>query len=185
METVLFVPPYGENDPGKLKSTLSLIEKKGYSVKLIEIDWRATVDVWVHQLKAASIVLDSKKKIYAGFSFGAITCLVAAASCNPAQLWLMSLSPYFAEDVPEHSVERAAYVRENRLEHVTSLRFGPLASKITCPTTLFVGADESEGSRGRTTEAHRAIPGSRLIVVPGTKHDLYTPNYQRALAQEL
>src|ERR1700745_701040 len=101
MKTVLFVPGYQEDIKSRdYTSTVRTIEKQGYKVKFVPINWvRTTIDNWVDELEAVYSKHDPADTILAGFSFGAITAFVAAVKQNPFELWLFSLSGYFDEDV--------------------------------------------------------------------------------------
>jgi predicted alpha/beta hydrolase family esterase len=101
VKTVLLLPGNTEtletrDYPGLIKA----IEKAGYKVKFIPIKWKyADINDWVAQLHKEYVKHDPKNTILAGFSFGAMTVFVEAARRLPAELWLFSLSPYFAEDL--------------------------------------------------------------------------------------
>ena len=94
MKTVLFVPGYPEDlDSREYAGTMRAIEKRGYIVVYVPIEWkRRTIDNWVQELENVYTKHDPRNTIFAGFSFGAMTAFTAAAKVNPSELWFFSLS---------------------------------------------------------------------------------------------
>ena len=100
MKTVLFVLGFPDDiNALNYRAMMRAIEMKGYKVKFVPIRWKRTaVDDWVRELEQVYAKCDPADTVLAGFSFGAVTALVAAAHRVPAQLWLFSLSAVFADD---------------------------------------------------------------------------------------
>jgi pimeloyl-ACP methyl ester carboxylesterase len=188
MKTVLFVPGFKENfashDYAKL---FAAIERKGYQTQFVPINWQRTVvDDWVAQLEAVYAAFDPKQTILAGFSQGAVTALHAAANRPPFELWLCSLSPYFAEDMP--SITRTSwlhYIGKRRAERFWRMPFAPLAPKITCPTRLFVGEHEHALVQSRSRRAAILLPHATLHIAPLASHDPTSRGYLEIIASAI
>lgn len=120
-----------------------------------------------------------------GSSFGAKLCATIAAQRPPARLVLISLSPYFAEDVPEFTPPIKEFVAEQNLEAFTETRFQDIVDGlIDCPTTLFIGQKASGAERERSLALQGHLRECQLFVVEGAVHSL-TPAYLRGLEQYL
>src|SRR4051812_45296384 len=102
MRTVLLIPGNRETiDNMPYPLLISAIEGAGYKVIFIPINWKhRTLNEWLGQLENEYLKLDPANTILAGFSFGSMIAFTEAAKRPPSELWLFSLSPYFAEDLP-------------------------------------------------------------------------------------
>jgi pimeloyl-ACP methyl ester carboxylesterase len=189
MKTVLLVPGHTEDlDSRGYGKLLKVLENKGYRVKFVPINWRYTyLDKWVEQLEEVYKACDPSQTTLAGFSFGAITVLAAAAKRNPAELWLFSLSPYFKEDLPGIKDSWKKDMGARKIGAFEKLDFPVLASQIHCRTIIFLGQDEADkyaDSKRRAEEAHRLIKDSELVYIPGVGHDVADDRYITAIAKE-
>jgi predicted alpha/beta hydrolase family esterase len=188
MKTVLLCPGHTENlesrdYPGLIKA----IEKCGYKVKFIPIKWKhTTINDWVAQLHEEYLKHDPKDVILAGFSFGSMTAFVEAARRQPAELWLFSLSPYFAEDLPMLKDRWKNDIGKKRVEAFSKLSFNELIKDISCKTLLFAGSKELKKYPDlayRFEDAHTKIKNSKFIVAEGAGHDVAHPNYIKAIIE--
>jgi pimeloyl-ACP methyl ester carboxylesterase len=182
MKTVLFVPGYKEGLKSRQYDHLLLtIKKRGYRAKFIPINWtRTVIDDWVRELDQEYRKHEPEKTILAGFSFGAMTVFAAAADRNPSELWLCSLSPYFAEDLNRLTKSWLTFVGKRRVQAFSTLRFSKNARLIRCKTFIFVGNLEAIKYPlllTRAKRAHKLISRSKLIYVPDCGHDVTHPNY--------
>jgi pimeloyl-ACP methyl ester carboxylesterase len=182
MKTVLFTPGFGDSVGTRdYNAVMDALESKGYSVKFVSIDWKRTIiDDWVRQLEVEYNKYDTNDVILAGFSYGSMTSFMAATRRNPSELWLFSFSPYFAEDIPYIKKWWANIIGKHRIVAFQKLHFDELAKSIKCPTTIMLGeieVNQFELLTNRCRAAHKAIKGSRLIVVPKARHDVTNPNY--------
>lgn len=182
MKTVLFLPGYRETIKSRdYKSVIDVIKSKGYAVKFIQINWhRTTIDDWVKQLEHEYAKYDAKSTILAGFSYGSMTAFVTAAKRNPAELWLCSLSPYFADDIPKLKQAWLNRIGKRRTVAFAKLDFATLAQKIHCETLLFVGELEAKkypliGERSKL--AKKLMHGATLYRIAGVGHDVGDRNY--------
>ena len=180
MKTVLFIPGFQESlDSRNYTALLKAIEAKGYVVKFVPISWsRTTIADWVKEFGKIYKDHDPSQTVLAGFSYGAMTAFVAAAECLPAELWLFSLSPYFAEDMPKLKKWWLSEIGKRRTEEFRKLSIRQLASTISCPTHILYG--EKEGwsiIKDRAIEAHGLISRSTLTEVPGAGHDVADLEY--------
>lgn len=191
-KTVLFVPGYQEDETSRDYATvMKQFRAAGYHVRFVPINWRRTTVVdWAEELEAVYAEYEAEEVILAGFSYGAMTVFTVAARCNPSELWLFSLSPYFREDIRGLRVRlswlKAIGVR--RTAAFETLHFRELATKVHCKTHLFIGAAEAEKwpvTAKRSEEAKESIKNSTFTVVPDTGHDVAAAPYVRAIRDVL
>lgn len=187
MITVLFIPGFQEDlNSRDYARPITAIREAGYAVEFVPVAWkRTTIDEWLPEFERTYAAYDPKETVLAGFSYGAMVAFLAAAKRPPASLWLFSLSPYFAEDLPRIRESWLRYIGKRRVAAFSRLSFAELAPQITAPTLVFVGEQELEKwpeMRLRPTEAARLIPDSRLFVVPDTGHAVDEPAYAEAIA---
>lgn len=187
-KTVLLVPGYQEDITSRdYVSLIRAIEAKGYAVQFVPINWtRTTIDDWTYELNIVYKKYDPAYTILAGFSYGAMTAFMAAIVRIPAELWLFSLSPYFAEDIgsPLMSQSWLRGIGKRRTAAFQKLNFQQLAMSITCKTRIFVGELEMKkypiiGTRA--AGAHMHIKGSEITTIPNARHDAVQPEYIAAV----
>lgn len=190
MKTVLFVPGFREElTTRNYDVTLKAIEAKGYQVNFVPIKWERTrISDWVGQLDDTYSKYDPKNIILAGFSYGAMTAFVSAVRQNPFELWLFSLSPYFADDMPKIKKSWLSSIGHRRASNFKELDFNTLAKSITCKTLIVVGEVEAKkyplvGNRANV--ASKAIPNSELVWVPKAGHDVTDKNYIKAIQEAI
>jgi pimeloyl-ACP methyl ester carboxylesterase len=186
MKTVLFIPGgkqyYHTHDYPK---TLRAIRKKGYKAVFVHMNWRrSTLPTQVDQLNEIYKKYDPKKTILAGFSWGAMTALVAATAREPKELWLFSLSDHFKEIV-EKTPDK---ISKTRLEVFRRTPLVPLAKKINCKTLMWLGEAEAKEfpTMGMTAKlAHKYIKKSKLVMVPNAPHDVTNTNYVQSIFENI
>jgi pimeloyl-ACP methyl ester carboxylesterase len=190
MKTVLLLPGNTETlETRPYHKTIQAIEKADYEVKFISIKWkRTTINDWVAQLHEEYLKHDPKNVVLAGFSFGSMTAFVEAAKCPPAELWLFSLSPYFAEDLPMLKDRWKKGIGKKRVKAFSELSFNALVPDIKCKTLIFAGSQELKRYPDlayRFEDAHTKILGSKFIVAEGAGHDVTHPNYIKAIIESI
>jgi pimeloyl-ACP methyl ester carboxylesterase len=190
MKTVLFSPGFNEGlHTRDYTAVMDAIRSKGYAVKFIPINWKhTTITDWVGQLEQEYDKHDPANTILAGFSYGSMTSFVAASHRNPAELWLFSLSCYFAEDMPHIKKWWANIIGKRRAAAFNELSFDETVKNIHCPTAIFLGELEAkhfELLTNRCNIAHKAIKNSRLFVAPHARHDVADKNYITAITDAI
>jgi len=188
MKTVLFVPGYQEDLKSRdYSATITAIKDHGYKVKFVPIKWsRTTIDDWVRELDEVYAKYDPQQTILAGFSFGAMTAFMSATKRNPAELWLFSLSPYFAEDLKSQNMNQAWLKRvgHRRVTAFSKLDFKNLAKSVTCKTLLFTGQLEINKwpvIGERSAAAHKLLQKNTLTIVKEAGHDVADKHYIAAI----
>jgi len=189
-QTVLFVPGFREDLTSRNYSlVLSTIEKRGYATRFIPIDWNRTVlPDWLAQLEENYATYDPAQTILAGFSFGAMAAFMAAAKRTPTQLWLFSLSSYFAEDMADTKRAWLRHIGKRRTAAFSAVHFADIAEKVTCKSLIFLGQQEAEKwpvMKKRSEGAAQLISDSQLIIVPKSGHDVTDPGYLEAIASAI
>ncbi len=190
MKTVLFVPGFREDvETRQYGMTLEAIKKSGYKVVFVPIRWaRTTIDDWVAELETEYKKHDPRTTVLAGFSYGAMTALVAASKRQPSELWLFSLSPYFSEDIPGLKLAWLRTIGKQRTERFRRIYFGKLSDIIKCKTLVFMGEKEAQkypDLRKRCEEAVATIKTAELIVAVGAKHDVTAAGYIKAIQDNI
>lgn len=189
MKTVLFVPGFKENKQSRnYDATMKAIESCGYKVKFVPISWKRTTIVdWIDELDKVYRNFDSVQTILAGFSYGAMTAFMTATKRNPSELWLFSLSPYFAEDLKSKNM-RDTWLKgigKHRVVDFSALSFESLAKSVNCKTLLFAGQLEIDkwpviGERAK--DAHSLLRNNKLVIIPEVGHDVADLKYIEAIS---
>jgi pimeloyl-ACP methyl ester carboxylesterase len=184
VKTVLFVPGFQEDlKTRNYQATINAIKSRGYEVTFVPIEWsRTTIEQWTKQLDNVYEKYDPKNTILAGFSYGAMTAFMSAAKRNPSELWLFSLSPYFAEDLKSKNMKQTWLkgIGHRRVTAFSQLDFSKLAKLITCKTLLFTGQIEIDKwpvMGERTSTAHKLLHNNELSVIEGVGHDVANAHY--------
>jgi pimeloyl-ACP methyl ester carboxylesterase len=190
MKTVLLCPGNRETiENMPYPNLIKAIEKAGYKVKFIPIKWKySTIHDWIAQLEGKYLKLDPKNTILAGFSFGSMIVFAEAAKRPPAELWLFSLSPYFAEDLPLLKDRWKKGIGKKRVKVFEGLKFNELVKGISSKTLLFAGDEEMKKYPDlayRFEDAHTKIPNSKLIIAEDVGHDVTHPDYIKTIVQNI
>ncbi len=190
VKTILFIPGFQEDLTTRdYAAVLTAIKGAGFKVQFVPITWKGrSISGWVTEFMQVYAKYDPSTTILAGFSFGAVIALIAASKRVPSELWLCSLSPYFAEDIPDVPVEWSEELGVRIIKGFEKVTFASLAPRVTCKTLLLVG--ESEGQEWpillrRSNEAHRLLADSLLTVIPGVHHDVANLRYIQALVTQI
>lgn len=185
------IPGSGEDLKSRdYRAVLNVYKEFGYEPHFVSIDWKyKTIDDWVEQVKSKISKKELENSLLSGFSWGSMIALTLAAEYkNPKKLFLFSLSPYFAEDLPYVKGAWLKWAGKKRVAKFRKLSMNELAAKIKCPTTIFIGGKEVSkysDMKRRTKEAHKRIKKSKLVEIEGVKHDVGDPRYVAAIRNEL
>ncbi len=172
-------------------SIIRAIKAQGYKVKFVPINWkRTTINQWADELEAVYNKCDPKQTIIAGFSFGAMTAFVVATKRNPFELWLFSLSPYFAEDIKSPHMKKSWLneIGHRRVTAFNKLDFKKLSAEISCKVLLFVGEIELNkwpGMKERNNVAHKKLQNNELTIVNDAGHDVANTQYIEAIKRSI
>jgi alpha/beta superfamily hydrolase len=171
------------------QAIMDIYKQLGYQPLFIEVDWKyKTINDWVEQVKAKIPKEDLPNSLLSGFSWGSMIALAIATETSPKQLFLFSLSPYFAEDLPHVKKPWFKWAGKHRTAAFKNFYMDELAAKINCPTTIFIGSKEVSkysDMKKRTNEAHNRIKNSRKVVVENVGHNVTDPAYIEAIRKEL
>lgn len=191
MKTVLFIPGFQEDINSRdYAKTIKAIEKAGYKVKFVDINWKRTVIAhWIDDFNAVYENYDPKTTILAGFSYGAMTAFMAATTRNPAELWLLSLSPYFAEDIASETFNKAwlKHIGHRREDSFKTLFYKNLIKRINSKIIFFYGEVELTTFPDITYrhKIARASSNMQTILIPDAKHDVTSQVYIDAIKREI
>lgn len=192
MKTVLFIPGFKEDIKSRdYPAVIAAIKNSGYKVEFVQVNWvRTVIDDWVKELDDIYAKHDPKNTILTGFSYGAMTAFMSATKRNPAELWLFSLSPYFAEDIKSKDMKPTwlKQIGHRRVTAFSKLNFKKLANTIQCKTLLITGEAEMKKwpvLAHRTGMAYKLQSNSTLVTVPETGHDVGNERYIQAIEKAL
>ncbi len=192
MKTVLFVPGFQEDITSRdYAAAIAAIEGRGHKVVFVPINWfRTTIEDWTRELDAVYMRYEPADTILAGFSFGATTAFISATKREPSELWLFSLSSYFAEDLvsPLQKKSWNTMIGKRRFETFMKLNFAQLAKMISCKTLLFYGQKELDDwpiMNERAQDARWRLKNSTYVAVPIAGHDVAHEQYIRAIQESI
>jgi pimeloyl-ACP methyl ester carboxylesterase len=192
IKTVLFVPGFQETiDSRNYRATIIAIEQKGYRVVFVPINWfRTTIEDWTRELDDDYETHNPRDTILAGFSFGATTAFMSAIHRQPSELWLFSLSSYFAEDLvsPLQKKSWNRMIGKRRMETFSKLNFAHLATVLSCKILLFYGQKELDDwpiMNERALDAKRRLKHSTYVAIPGVGHDVADERYIDAIKERM
>ncbi len=191
MKTVLFIPGFQEDINSRdYAKTIKVIEKAGYKVKFVDINWKRTVIAhWIDEFNAVYENYNPKTTILAGFSYGAMTAFMAATTRSPDELWLFSLSPYFSEDIASETFNKAwlKHIGHRRKDSFKALSYKKLIKQIKSKIKFFYGEVELTTFPDITYrhEIAKASSNMQTILIPGAKHDVASQVYIDAIEREI
>lgn len=133
---------------------------------------------------------DPAETILAGFSFGAMTALVTAAARNPIELWLFSISSFFAEDLISEYQKKSwlRMIGTRRQLTFGQLHFAELADRINCKTLIFYGQIELDDwpiMNERALDTKRRLKYGVYVAVPEVGHDVANEHYIKAITETI
>ncbi len=166
------------------KEISKLLTEKGIENKIIDITW--SNKVMSNYVDEALSQLDLTKQIhFIGFSYGAFISFVLSTKVNTEKQILLSLSPYFKEDLPKIKGWWKRYVGKKRVNDLHNFSFDHLVNLVKCQTSLLVGEKEDISLINRAKEAKEKIKDSTLEVVKKARHNINDINYLVAIKSRL
>jgi pimeloyl-ACP methyl ester carboxylesterase len=146
---------------------------------------------WVPEAEAQIKGADASQTLLIGFSYGAMISSVLATRHPFGRVFLCSLSPYFAEDIPRAKKSWLTMVGHRRVSVFERLPFASIVKDYKAKqTTVFAGEVEMAkrkfpmlGERGRAAGAQ--LPHTHFVAVPGAGHDISHANYRAAIKSYL
>jgi pimeloyl-ACP methyl ester carboxylesterase len=164
----------------------------GYVIVAITVTWAyRTMDDWLSEVEKQIEGIDTKDALLIGFSYGAMIASVLATRHAFGRVFLCSLSPYFAEDVPKLRVSWLAMAGKRRIEVFKKLRFADIVKNYKArETVVFAGTSEMARRKApllkeRGQAAAATLPHARFVAVVGAGHDISQPSYAAAIKAAL
>jgi pimeloyl-ACP methyl ester carboxylesterase len=171
---------------------LADLRKAGYEPLPITVTWqRHTFDDWLPEVLAQLKGIDASNTLLIGFSYGAMLSMVAATHHAFGRVFLCSLSPYFAEDVPRLKKSWLDMAGHRRISVFETVSFEDVVQNYKArQTTVFAGEVEMERRKApllaeRGLAAGAQLPNAHFVPVPGAGHDISYPTYAAAIKAEL
>lgn len=179
-DVAYIIPGFGESRKTRGYDRIDgLFRTKGIRPVHVKIDWHAraprSFKDYIHQFRK-QYKRPAHANVYVlGFSYGAVTALLAEPATHPDVLILCSLSPYFKEDLAKLKPRWLAWWRKNFKDSDHS--FGEIAPKIKARTFLIAGDKEGPELERRVRSARRTIKRSSLTIARGAKHSIGQKEY--------
>jgi len=123
---------------------------------------------------------DPEEVILAGFSFGAMAALMAAAQRSSHQLWLFSLSPLSSEYQDYWSPEDWKVIGERRREISQKTSLKELLNSVKYPIVAFMGSEEPQKFPEMKLVFDQVVSANSRnsgYVAAGAGHAVDHPNY--------
>ena len=146
---------------------VDFVHAAGWETEFVRFRWPERVPPFGSTDLFPQVDAQTVGKIVLGFSLGALYSHLGALHAR--HLILGSISPFFLED--EDEPER----------WMTSYRAG----NANTPADLLVGAKEDEQMHRRGSSVRDFYHRSTYTVVPDAEHELWHPNYLRAIEAAL
>jgi pimeloyl-ACP methyl ester carboxylesterase len=189
---------YGQSeihpDHGPLTRRLSAI---GYVPVYQPITWFGpppdlTPTLWPDWLEQSRPICASpvagRRRIYAGFSVGALVAFAMAAMYPPDELWLLSPSVWApdAADIPGVSemIERSQIAPEV-LHSMAGVSVKALAGGKTCPVRVAVGRQDVEPMQGWATRVADLTAARQYCRIRGAGHNLFHHAYLEVVVSQM
>ncbi len=185
------IPGHSERaSAGRYRVVFDAFRRKGILPMPVKIDWKGNKRTATDYLND---FLDqygrSKRKgdltYLFGYSAGAHVALVATTMIRARLTILCSLPPQFRENLPDYPKKWVKWNGRRRMDEFAKYSFRRLARQIGSPVWLFVGSREHRLYPRLARLANRLIDDSRVMVVPGGRHEIAGRAYQLALREEL
>jgi pimeloyl-ACP methyl ester carboxylesterase len=171
---------------------LSDLNDAGYVIIAVTVTWAyRTMDDWLAEAEKQIQGIDTKDALLIGFSYGAMISSVLATRHEFGRVFLCSLSPYFAEDVPHLRVSWLAMAGKRRIEVFKKLRFADIVKNYKARETIvFAGTSEMVRRKApvlkeRCLEAAAKLPHARFVPAEGAGHDISQAGYAAAIKAQL
>jgi pimeloyl-ACP methyl ester carboxylesterase len=141
---------------------------------------------WLEQCRPiCALPYPGRRRIYAGFSIGALVALTMAARYPPDELWLLSPSVWVPEASDINGVsemmarsQTTSAVRES----LSVVNVASLAQAITCPVNVAVGRKDGAPLQEWATRIARLLTARRYYRIRGAGHDPLGDAYLNVIA---
>lgn len=197
MKTAIVIPGFREQvQSGPLswryQPLLNDLKEAGYTVKIIVPPWqRRTIFEWLDEIDTRMKGIDARQTVVIGFSFGAMIAAGLAARHRFKKAILCSLSPYWAEDIPNAKPWWLKTVGTRRVGAFKKYSFKDITKNYKASSTLvLLGSREAKNRKApimfqRSQAAGRQLPNTRFELVPSAGHNIAQPNYRQRIKREL
>jgi hypothetical protein len=166
MPHLLITPPM----PGveqRFQPFVKFIHSLGWSTEFVRIEWRGPQPSFGSRAIIDQVGQQTVGQVVMGFSLGALYSHLGALKAR--HLILGSISPFFEEDDDEPQRWPISY----------------RAGNPAIPADVLVGADEDAQMHRRAEAVRDFYTQATYTVVPGAEHELWHPNYLKAIAAAL
>jgi len=187
MATVFIIPGFHESRKNAIYSRIGReFAQHKIHVKIVVPTWKNhTMSEYIQEVDSQLPEMTLQDYIL-GFSFGAYISLALSARRKFRHQFLCSVSPYFSEYDQQILKSWRKYLGKKRMQDLLTYRLQKLASKVSSPTSIFIGSTEGAlmndvardvGSRVKTK--------SRMSVVDGVGHKIRDQRYFDAVRTEI
>jgi pimeloyl-ACP methyl ester carboxylesterase len=185
LENALIVPGFSEGDDARYRMVGESFRRAGIKPHFVSIKWPRTVLTQnASEFDRTYLKYDPASTVVFGFSAGAMLALMAVAGRSPAALMLASMPAWFAEDLASRLPSHKRAVGKRRMADYETIHFDDLAKRLASKTYLFVAEGEIKQwptFLSRAADANAKIPGSELIRIKRSGHNIGDQDYMEAI----
>lgn len=146
--------------------------KNKYTMVECNINWSyTTIDNWVAEFLAKNKV--SNNDTVLGFSYGAMTALVASQKMPPKNLILCSMSPFFSKDINTLPSKWIKNTGPKRIKAFLKTHFDDISKNNKINYYLTIGDKELSSwpvMKSRFEKTKEKLIPKKSIVIPDNKH---------------
>jgi len=172
----------------------NLLRKKGYEVVRVAIDYdKHTHTTYIAEFLDKYSTLKTEQNIVIGNSFGAVVALFSAPDFLPTELYLCSMSPFFAETLADeryydYAMQEFGKDRADDLKAYSTIEIAHKINQLNIPVHFTYGEFET-GIYDHLVDFNKAYQqsfiSSDIVMIPNAPHGMRDPSYYHAIAELL
>ncbi len=147
--------------------------KNKYSIIECDINWKyTTIDNWVEEFLNKYKV--SNIDTVLGFSYGAMTALLASQKAPPKNLILCSMSPFFSEDIAALPNKWIKKTGPKRISVFLKTHFNDISKNDNTNYYLTIGDKELSSwpnMKSRFEKTKDKLSPKQILIIPDNKHE--------------
>lgn len=185
MSSVAFIIPGFYHSPNETKYQMiaQYFQEKNIKTVVVDIPWKRKVMTdYVNYFKQVYLNNKADENYILGFSYGAVVSFISSPEVKPDLQILCSLSPYFAEDLPNIPQSWKKAIGKRRVKDFKQYSGINISHLVHCETIILFGSEEGSEVRACNDRVSQNLEGKkRKIVLKGVKHDIADARYQQAI----
>ncbi len=183
--TLYVIPGFGENTKmPDYKAVIKACRLFGYEVIEFNPCWdRSVASDWILDFERSLQKNKSAKTSIIGFSFGAYVAVLSAQKFKFEKLVLCSLSPYFADNIPEIPEAAWKFFGKRRKQDFSKHHF-PVGMQVDA--AFLVGEHEIPMELKHVNDRYKSWSGKKThIIVKGAEHSIGSGEYLNQIIETI